>query len=256
MDPTSTTRTHDPRHGLQILLLVDGLLRLFIWSCPITLTAAVFTACDAWPTQHYIGADFATAWLVTRKLTHMVLLYNVFYVLLLVLIRLLIPTPQEGIYEVGAGKRTSRQLLYAAVISTLTKARYEAPFPGFLVFHIASLPPMRWLMNPIFGPRSQSASITDPHILDPYGVRIGRNVVIGFGTTLAAHLQERGAIQIKKTIIEDDVLIGGHCAVTGAHVKRGAVVGAGSIVLPGSVIGEGEYWSGNPARRRPRPGTA
>jgi acetyltransferase-like isoleucine patch superfamily enzyme len=115
---------------------------------------------------------------------------------------------------------------------------------------MANLPPLKWLMDSIFGPKSKSCYVTDPCILDPSHVTIGRNVVIGFGTTLAAHFQEQDAVLIKQTIIEDDVLIGGHCAISGVHIQRGAVIGAGSVVLPGSMIGPGEYWSGNPARRR------
>ena len=97
----------------------------------------------------------------------------------------------------------------------------------------------------------------DPCIIDPHKVSVGRSVTIGFGTTIAAHYQQRDAVYFKRTIIEDDVLIGGHVAMAGVHVKRGAVIGAGSIVLPESEIGENEYWSGNPARRRsvlPPPG--
>jgi hypothetical protein len=250
-------KPHDHRPGLQAFLFLDGLIRLFIWFSSIALTTALFTACDAWPAETMIGADLSAAWHWGQKLTHLVLLFNLFYVAHLIVLRLLIPTPREGRYETGPDQKLDRQLIYSALIATLTKARYAAPFPGFLVFHIANLPPMRWLMNPIFGPKSCSCYVTDPCIVDPHLVTIGRNVVIGLGATIGAHYQERDALVIKRTTIEDDVVIGALSAMSGVHVKRGAVIAAGAIVLPGSVVGENEYWSGNPARRRrrlPQPG--
>jgi len=246
----TTAPSHDPLRRLQLFLVLDGLVRLFVWSSPMAFTAAIFTYCDAWPREHIINADLAAAWLWTRKLTHLVLLYNLLYVVHLIVIRLLIARPREGRHETAPGTRINWHLLRAALLGTLTKARYEPPFPAFLVFHMANMPMLRQVMSAIFGPKSKSCYVSDPTVLDPWGVTIGRNVVIGFGTTLAGHYQEQAAVVFQQTIIEDDVLIGGHCAVSGAHIKRGAVVGAGSIVLPGSVIGPGEYWSGNPARRR------
>jgi len=249
------SKPHDLKHGIQGFLVLDGIVRLFIWSNSFMLTFAVFTRLDAWPEFSPIGTGWNQIWL--WKLTHLVLLYNVFYVAHLVVLRLPIPLPKEGRYEIGTGKKLDRQLIYSALIGILTKARYEAPFPGFLVFHIANLPPMCWLMGPIFGPKSRSCYATEPVIADPHLVTIGRNVVVGLGAAMGAHFQDRDSVVIKRTVIEDEVVIGALSALTGAHVKRGAVIGAASFVLPGSVIGENEYWSGNPARKRrvlPPPG--
>lgn len=243
-------KPYDPKTGLQLFVLLDGVVRLFIWWSSIALTVALFTCLKRWPATPLIGADLDTAWLWGGKLGQWVILYNLIYVAHLVVLRLPIPTPKEGRYEMGRGKRLDRQLICASFLATLTKARYQAPFPGFLVFHIANLPPMRWLMDPIFGPRSRSCYTADPCIIDPHMVSIGRNVIIGWGTTIAGHYQQADAVFIKPTIIEDDVMIGAHTAMAGVHLRRGAVIGAGSILLPGSEIGENEYWSGNPARRR------
>ena len=246
----------DPKLGLQLLLLLDVFVRLFIWWSSLALTVALFTRLKAWPDQQFAGPDLGLAWLWGQKLGQLVLIYNLIYIAHLLVLRMLIPTPKEGRYDTVGGK-LDRQLLYSGLLSTLTKARMQPPFPGFLVFHLANLPPMSWLMGPIFGPRSRSCYVADPCIIDPHLVSIGRNVVIGLNTTIAAHYQERDSVHFRRTIIEDDVLIGGYCAMAGAHIKKGAVVGAGSMILSGSVIGENEYWSGNPARRRrvlPPPG--
>lgn len=242
-------RVQDPMNALRGFLLLDMFVRLLVWSTALSLTLTVFAALDAWPQADLRGMSFPAAWQWVQKLTHMILLFNVFYVLVLVLLRSPIPRPKEGKYSTAPGEPISRQVVWSCLIAVLTKARYQPPFPGFLVFHIANVPPFCWLMGPVFGPRSRSCYINDPTIIDPHHVTIGRNVVIGFGTTIAAHYQQLDHIVIKPTIIEDDVLIGAHTALSGVHIKSGASIAAGSILV-GSVVGPGEYWSGNPARRR------
>jgi len=242
--------TGDARFGLQALLFLDAVVRLFVWWSPLALTAAAFAHWRLWPAGSPLDGDLRTAWAWGQAAGQFAVVYNLLYVAHLLALRWPIPTPREGSYRCVPGERPDRQLLYSALLSTLTKARMQAPFPGFLVFHAANLPPLSWLMGRVFGPRSRSAYVTDPAILDPHLVEVGRNVVIGFGTTIAAHYQERDCVHLRRTVIEDDVLIGGHAAMAGVHLKRGAVIGAGSILLPGSVVGENEYWSGNPARRR------
>jgi acetyltransferase-like isoleucine patch superfamily enzyme len=74
--------------------------------------------------------------------------------------------------------------------------------------------------------------------------------VIGFNATVAAHYQDRDSLTIKRTIIEDDVAVGGHAVIYGGvHIKQGTVIGAGAIVLPNTVIGPNEFWGGVPARK-------
>ena len=253
---TAEAKRRDPKLGLQLLLLLDVFVRLFVWCSSLALTVALFTRLKAWPDRQFAGADLGLAWLWGQKLGQLVLLYNLIYIAHLLVLRLLIPTPKEGRYDARGGK-LDRQVLCSGLLSTLTKARLQAPFPAFLVFHVANLPPMSWLMGPIFGPQSRSCYVTDPCIPDPHLVNIGRNVVIGFGSAIAAHFQEGDFVHIRRTVIEDDVLIGGFSGMAGVHIKKGAVIAGGSILLPGSVIGENEYWSGNPARRRrvlPPPG--
>ena len=239
----------DRAGALRGFLVLDLAVRLFIWSAALVLTTAACTALGAWPERSIIGADLALAWRWGLCLAGWVALFNVFYVVILLVLRLPIPTPKEGRYS-GIDRRLHPQLVWSCLLAVLTKARYGAPFPGFLVFHVANLPPLRWLMGPIFGPRSRSCAMSDLRIVDPYLVTIGRNVVIGSFTTLTGHYQDREAIVLKRTVIEDDVVIGGDCALFGGvHVKSGSMIGAGSVVLPGTVVGPNEFWAGVPAKR-------
>ncbi len=78
----------------------------------------------------------------------------------------------------------------------------------------------------------------------PYGKPGGFATVIGDDVTIG-----HGAI-IHACVIEDACLIGmGATVLDGAVVKKHGFVGAGALVPPGKVVGEGELWLGNPAKR-------
>lgn len=247
-----TARPSGSTAGLQFFLFLDMCIRMFVWSSALAVAAGVLTWLNAWPEGRFFRGTFAEAWVWTRGLGNFVLAFNLAYVAVLIGIRLLIPTPRPGVYATGRSlnplNARSRQLIWCCLLATLTKARYEAPFPAFFVFHISNLPPMRWLMGPIFGPRSRSCYISDPLILDPAFVEIGRNVVIGSHASIAGHVQVQGMVQIRRTIIEDDVLIGANAVIFGGvRIGRGAMIAAGSVVPPYTTVGPFEYWSGVPA---------
>lgn len=67
---------------------------------------------------------------------------------------------------------------------------------------------------------------------------IGADVTIGHGAVVHA------------CTLGDGCLVGMHATILdGARVERHGFVGAGALVAPGKVVGEGELWLGNPARR-------
>ncbi|GAB2804480.1 gamma carbonic anhydrase family protein [Dyella kyungheensis] len=72
----------------------------------------------------------------------------------------------------------------------------------------------------------------------------GMPTIIGEGVTVG-----HGAV-IHACTIEDYCLIGMHATILdGAVVRKHGFVGAGSVIPPGKVVGEGELWLGNPAKR-------
>jgi len=239
----------DMRPALRASLALDLLVRLTVWTGAFALSVWVFTALAFWPrgAPFDAGGRLAVKW--AFALGWWILLFNAAYLAVLLVLRLIFPVPREGRYAKAAGV-LDRQLIWASLTAALNKARYAAPFPAFLVFHLANLPPLCWLLGPVFGPRSRSCYALEPNILDPHMVEIGRNVVIGFGATIAGHYQERDAWFIQRTIIEDNVVIGGHAVIYGGvQIRAGAVIAAGAVVLPNTVVGANELWGGVPAKR-------
>ncbi len=67
---------------------------------------------------------------------------------------------------------------------------------------------------------------------------IGDDVTIGHGAIVHA------------CMVRDACLIGMNATVLdGAIVNRHSMIGAGAVVSPGKIVGEGELWVGNPARK-------
>lgn len=185
-----------------------------------------------------------------QRIAQWILLFNVVYLLELLVVRLVIPTPKEGTYSTSRSGLPNRQLIWTTLLGVLTKARYQAPFPAFLVFHIANLPPLCWLTSRIFGPKSRSCYVTDPEILDPSLVEIGRNVTMGYAVVIVAHTQESDKVTIRRVVIEDDVLVGGHATLmAGTRLGKGCVIGSHALLLPNTVVGPYEFWAGIPAKK-------
>jgi hypothetical protein len=247
---TAEYRVRDSRVAIQGLLLLDMFVRLLVWAASMVITTMAFTSIHAWPSSKLIGADLFGTWEWAQFLISWVVLYNIVYVGVLVALRLPIPTPREGRYTLKPGQRPDRQLIWSVLIAVLTKAQYEAPFPAFLVYQICNLPPISWWVTPTLGPRSRSCNVTQPVLGDPHLIQFGRNVVMGYGCCISGHTQERDAVTIARTTIEDDVLIGAYTLVYGGcTIRRGAVVLGGAVVQPFTTIGENEVWGGVPARK-------
>jgi carbonic anhydrase/acetyltransferase-like protein (isoleucine patch superfamily) len=72
----------------------------------------------------------------------------------------------------------------------------------------------------------------------------------GFATVIGDDVTIGHKAIIHACRIEDAVLIGmGAIVLDGAVVKKHGFVGAGALVAPGKVVGEGELWLGNPAKK-------
>lgn len=246
----STPKNRNSSVGLQVLLLLDIWARTMIWAVALSATLLVlsrtnFARALTWDSL----TTWAGAWNFATTVTNFIVLFNVAYILTLVIVRLPFPRPQSGVYRTD--QSIDRSVILAAFLAVLTKARFHAPFPGIFVSQLASIMPFRWLLGRTMGPRSQSSFFLDPNIIDPWGVKIGKNVTLGFGSTIACHLQERDFIIVDHVVIEDDVSIGAYAGIAcGVHIKRGAVIEPYAAVKPRVIIGENEIWGGRPAYKK------
>lgn len=90
-------------------------------------------------------------------------------------------------------------------------------------------------------------------ILFPQDITIGRDVIVGYDTTILCHGYIREEYQRGPVTIEDDASIGAGCIILpGVTIGRSAIVGAGSVV--NRDVPAGEFWAGVPAKRRERSG--
>lgn len=248
--PTPTSRNRNSSVVLQLLLVFDIWVRTMIWAVSLSATLLVMSRTSLFRSLSWDKlSGWSGAWAFAATLTNFILLFNVAYVLTLILVRLPFPSPKAGVYRTDRG--VDRSIIFAAILAVLTKARFQAPFPGIFVSQLASIMPFRWLLSKTMGPSTRSSFFVDPNIIDPWGVDVGRNVTIGFGSTITCHLQERDFIIVDRVVIEDDVSIGAYAGIScGVHIKRGAVIEPYAAVKPRTLIGEYELWGGRPAFKK------
>jgi len=237
------------RAALRWLVLLDAAVRLTVWTTSFAAASWVVSLLGIVPERGPFSrspiAAVKWAWFLSAWL----LLFNVTYLLTLVGLRALVPTPREGAYETEV-LGGDRNIVWAVIAGILTWARLTPAAPGFLVQQLCGLPPLCWLVERVMGPRTKSAWFLQPKVMDAYLVDIGANVVIGYGAIISPHAQVRETFLLKRIVIEDDVLIGANSIVMGGtRIGKGAMIGAGAIVPPDTQIGANEFWGGVPAKK-------
>ena len=78
---------------------------------------------------------------------------------------------------------------------------------------------------------------------------IGKNTIIGMGTTILSFGIEGDKFILKRIKIEADVLIGAKCVIMpGTTMKKGAKLSAHSYTDHNAVLQEGLIYKGHPAK--------
>lgn len=248
MSPEPLDSRKPPRSGHDLGALRQAFLWIGLLAEMAMMAAGLFPA--VWLVT--VARDWATTpahWVLL--LLGAILLFNYGYLAGLLAFRIVLPRPREGFYPLRPGRRVPRQVILYALNLLLTKARYEPPWAMMFSSVLANTFPLRPLFVRLFGPRSQSLSMGDTtFMIDPCLIEIGKNVVLGFHCTIAAHLFDHRGLLIRKVRIEDGAVIGGQATLTpGVRVGRHSVVAVRSFVAPGTVIPPYEYWAGNPAEK-------
>lgn len=92
------------------------------------------------------------------------------------------------------------------------------------------------------GQQSAVALMVMMDIMFPELIKIGRNCVIGYNTTILAHEYLVEEYRLGEVRIEDDVLVGANSTILpGVTIGKGAIVAAGTVVHkdvpPGAFVG-------------------
>jgi len=118
--------------------------------------------------------------------------------------------------------------------------------------YIAATNPFPWLKNRfmlrLFGAKIGRHCICDNCWISSEFVRIGKNVIIGMGSTVLSFGIEQDKFIIKKIIVEDNALIGSKCVLMpGTIMKQGSKLSAHSYTDYDSVLEKDSVYLGHPA---------
>src|SRR5699024_1245191 len=126
----------------------------------------------------------------------------------------------------------------------------------FLVIQLARYTPFlqvkNWLyktfLNMKVGDDTALALMVMPDIMFPEMIHVGRNMIIGYNTTILAHEYLIEEYRLGQVIIGDDVLIGANTTILpGVTIGNGAVVSAKTLV--NKDVAPGEFVGGNPMQQ-------
>ena len=224
---------------VQVVLLVMGSVALALGLWPAI-----------WVFLHF-RPGVSTAWQWTLLLIGTYLLFNLFYLLGLFLLRIILPKHKEGFYENSPDGRPAKHAALMMFNMVLARVRYAVPWATPFVAALASIPPLSTLHRFLFGPNLPVHAVGDHvRLFDPHLCKIGRRVQFGWGAKISCHIFDRRGLLIRGVEVEDDAVIGTEAwLLPGVKVGHHAMISLCSVVLPNTEIGPYEFWAGNPARK-------
>lgn len=105
----------------------------------------------------------------------------------------------------------------------------------------------RTLLKMEVGQRTAFALMVFPDVMFPERIRVGKNTIIGFNSTILAHEYLIDEYRIGDVVIGDEVMIGANSTILpGVTIGDGAVVSAATLV--NRDIPAGAFAGGNPVR--------
>lgn len=120
---------------------------------------------------------------------------------------------------------------------------------------ISASNPFPWFKNRFtlrfFGVKIGKNGIVDNSWISSEFVIVGKNVIIGMGSTLLSFGIEQDKFILKRIIIEDNVSIGAKCSLMyGTIMKEGTKLSAHSFTIPNQVLEKDSIYSGHPAKSK------
>jgi hypothetical protein len=239
---TNTVARIDPDSGKRVLLVVGLILEL------------IMMAVGLWPAVWLVmrfasGASTPGHWVLL--VLGAVLVFNFGYLVALLLFRIILPYPREGLHKISADGKVPPAIRRFMLNVLLVKARVEPPWAAMFSSVLTRVPPLGPLFARFFGPHTTSVTLGDTiTVIDPHLVEAGKNVQFGYGCTIVAHHYDNRGMLIKKVKIGDYAVIGGESTImAGVEIGDHAIVASRSVVRPNTKIGPYEYWGGVPAKK-------
>lgn len=124
---------------------------------------------------------------------------------------------------------------------------------NFIVIQLARYSPSltfkNWLYRTFLkmevGPQTAFALMVMPDVMFPERIRVGKNSIIGYNTTILAHEYLIEEYRLGDVIIGNDVLIGANSTILpGVKIGDGAIVSAATLVHKD--VPAGAFVGGNP----------
>ncbi|WP_416828454.1 acyltransferase [Ectobacillus polymachus] len=124
---------------------------------------------------------------------------------------------------------------------------------NFIIIQLARYTPFLNMKNWMYrtflrmqvGKQTSFALMVMLDIMFPEKIKVGRNTVIGYNTTLLAHEYLITEYRLGDIVIGDEVMIGANCTILpGVKIGDGAIVSAGTLVHKD--VPAGYFVGGNP----------
>lgn len=163
----------------------------------------------------------------------------IFAKLILVIINLF-HKPREGVFLRHPSDKDYR---YWSLRSTIKK------WPIWLS-HKFPFPFMDNICSKMFGVKTKYSNSLFAGWVDTEFIEFGKNIVVGQGAVVQSAVIVGNLLIIRKTIIEDNVMIGSQSVVMpGTHMKKNSVLGGHSMTTVGQEIEESWIYLGAPAKK-------
>ncbi|MFX1593672.1 MAG: DapH/DapD/GlmU-related protein [Promethearchaeota archaeon] len=163
----------------------------------------------------------------------------IFAKIILVIVNLL-HKPREGIFLRHPSDKDYR---YWSLRSTIKK------WPIWLS-HKFPFPFMDNICFKMFGVKTVYSNSLFEGWVDTEFIEFGKNVVVGQGAVVQSAVIAGNLFIIRKTIIEDNVMIGSQSVVMpGTHIKKNSILGGHSMTTIGQVLEEEWIYLGAPAKK-------
>ncbi|MFX1420536.1 MAG: hypothetical protein ACFE9N_16690 [Promethearchaeota archaeon] len=168
------------------------------------------------------------------------ILISLFFAKILLLIVNLIHKPREGVF---IRDRKDKDYRYWSLRNTIKKwpiwISHKFPFPF-----------MDNICFKIFGVKTKYSNSLFEGWVDTEFIKFGRNVTVGQGAVVQSAVIVGNLFIIRKTIIEDNVIVGSQSVIMpGTHMKKNSILGGHSMTTIGQELEENWIYLGAPAKK-------